>query len=169
MGLNGFNVVKMKSVAQHLLDTLEKALPLLRQISITDASAKPIPQKWSKQEILGHLIDSASNNQHKFVRTMQAETPLSFVGYAQNDWVEVQQYNTANWLEIIALWEAYNRHLAHIIHHTPLEKLENTISIDGSKPFSLGFIQADYVEHLNHHLNQILPEAGFGSAFENLY
>jgi hypothetical protein len=161
--------VRMNLVAQNLLDTLEKALPLLRQISTTEATAKPNPLKWSKQEILGHLIDSASNNQHKFVRTMQAETPLSFVGYAQQEWVEAQQYNRMNWVEIIALWESFNRLLAHIVQHTPLEKLENTISIDGSQAFSLGFIQADYVEHLKHHLNQILPEAGFSSAFENLY
>ncbi|MFN0216335.1 MAG: DinB family protein, partial [Saprospiraceae bacterium] len=131
--------------------------------------AKPQPGKWSKKEILGHLIDSASNNQHKFVRTIQADKHLEFVGYAQNFWVEAQGYNDENWLEIIALWEYYNRHLAHIIRNTPAEQLENTISIDGSQPFTLRFIMADYGEHLRHHLNQILPEGGFTSSFENLY
>ncbi|MDO8368695.1 MAG: DinB family protein [Saprospiraceae bacterium] len=159
----------MNSIARHLLETIEKALSLLRQISDDSASAKLHPEKWSKKEILGHLIDSASNNQHKFVRTMQAENHVEFVGYAQNFWVEAQGYNTANWLEIIALWEYFNRHLAHIIQNTPPEKLENTISIDGSNPFTLAFIMADYGEHLKHHLKQILPEAGFTSSFENLY
>ncbi len=159
----------MNQAAQHLLETIEKALPLLRQISGAAASAKPRPEKWSKKEILGHLIDSASNNQHKFVRAMQADGHMEFVGYAQNFWVEAQGYNTANWLEIIALWEYFNRHLAHLIQNTPTEKLENTISIDGSKPFTLGFIMADYGEHSKHHLNQILPESGFKSSFKNLY
>ncbi len=159
----------MDSIAQHLLETIAKALPLLQQISDVEASAKPNPVKWSKKEILGHLIDSASNNQHKFVRTMQADGHVEFVGYAQNFWVEAQGYNTANWLEIIALWEYFNRHLAHVIQNAPTEKLDNTISIDGSKPFTLGFIMADYEEHLKHHLNQILPEGGFESSFENLY
>lgn len=159
----------MDPIAQHLLATIQKALPLLRQISDAEAAAKPNPDKWSKKEILGHLIDSASNNQHKFVRTMQAESPTSFVGYAQNFWVEAQQYQESDWQNLVSLWESYNRHLAHIIQHTPTEKRENRISIEGSQPFTLGFIMTDYVEHLKHHLKQILPEAGFNSAFENLY
>ena len=159
----------MHSVSQALLDTLEKALPLLRQLSASESAAKPTPGKWSKQEILGHLIDSASNNQQKFVRTLQAEPHVDFIGYEQNFWVDIQGYQNQNWLTIIALWENFNRHLAHIIQNTPAEKLENTISINGSQPFTLGFIMADYGEHLKHHLNQILPDAGFKSAFENLY
>lgn len=159
----------MEQTAQQQLETLEKALPLLRQISAAEARVKPGPEKWSKQEILGHLIDSASNNQHKFVRTMQAEDHVEFVGYAQNFWVEAQEYESADWMNIIALWEYFNRHLAHIIQNAPIEKLDNTISIDGSKAFTLGFIMSDYGEHLKHHLNQILPEAGFKSNFENLY
>ncbi len=159
----------MEQTAQILLETIEKALPLLQQISDAEASAKPRPEKWSKKEILGHLIDSASNNQHKFVRTMQAEAHVDFVGYAQNFWVEAQGYNGADWSAIIALWESYNRHLAHVIRNVPSGKLENTISIEGSQAFTLQFIMADYVEHLKHHLKQILPEGGFSSAFENLY
>ena len=159
----------MNATAQHLLETIEKALPLLRQISDAAASAKPRPEKWSKKEILGHLIDSASNNQHKFVRTMQADKQVEFVGYAQNFWVEAQRYNEANWSEIIALWEHFNRHLAHIIRNTPPEKLANMISIEGSESFTLRFIMEDYGEHLKHHLKQILPEGGFTSSFENLY
>lgn len=103
----------MEETAQHLLETLEKALPLLHKISEAEASAKPHPEKWSKKEILGHL--------------------------------------------------------AHVIRNTPPKKLENTISIEGSDSFSLRFIMSDYVEHLKHHLKQILPEAGFTSSFENLY
>jgi hypothetical protein len=146
----------MHSTAEHLLEITERALPLLRQIGEAAATAKPNPEKWSKKEILGHLIDSASNNQQKFVRTMQAEQHVDFVGYAQNFWVDAQHYNQVDWLEIIALWESYNRLLARIIQNAPAEKLENTISIDGSQPFTLRFIMADYVEHLKHHLNQIL-------------
>lgn len=159
----------MEHTAQHLLETIEKALPLLHQISDAEAKVKPDPKKWSKQEILGHLIDSASNNQHKFVRTMQAEQHLDFIGYAQNVWVDAQAYNRENWSDIIALWEQFNRHLVHVIRHVPPEKLGNTISVEGSNPFTLGFIMADYVEHLKHHLKQILPESGFESSFENLY
>jgi galactose-1-phosphate uridylyltransferase len=159
----------MEQTAQHLLETLDKALPLLNQISAAEARIKPGSEKWSKQEILGHLIDSASNNQHKFMLTMQTDSHVEFVGYAQNFWVEAQGYESANWLSLLALWEHFNRHLAHIIQKNTTEKLENTISIDESKPFTFGFIMADYVEHLKHHLKQILPEAGFKSSFDTVY
>lgn len=159
----------MNPAAQHLRETLEMALPLLRQMTDDAASLKLRPEKWSPKEILGHLIDSASNNQHKFVRTMQAEAHTDFVGYQQNFWVEAQQYNAANWSELVDLWYRYNRHLAHVIEKAPAEKLDNTISIDGSGPYTLRFILSDYGEHLKHHLKQILPDAGFVSNFENLY
>lgn len=159
----------MNTVAKTLLETLEKAMPLLQEVSDAEASVKPGPGKWSKKEILGHLIDSAANNQQKFVRTMQASQHINFVGYVQDLWVEAQGYNTTKWSDLLSLWESYNRHLAHIMLHTAEAKLTNTISIDGSQPFTLSFIMTDYVEHLKHHLNQIFPEARFKSNFENIY
>ncbi|MBL7807638.1 MAG: DinB family protein [Saprospiraceae bacterium] len=148
----------MEQTAEALLLILEEVLPRLRTIQDHEAGVKS-SEKWSKKEILGHLIDSASNNQHKFVRTMQVDDHLDFVGYAQDFWVSAQQYQTASWESLIAFWEAYNRHLAHVIRQTPESALEHTISINGSQAFSLAFIMKDYVEHLKHHLKQILPNS----------
>ena len=61
----------MKEIAQHLRKTVEGVLPSLRVISDEKAVFKPNPSKWSKKEILGHLIDSACNNQQKFVRALR--------------------------------------------------------------------------------------------------
>ncbi len=148
----------MKQTADALLTVLEEVLPLLKAIPDDVAAVKPVG-KWSKKEIVGHLLDSASNNQHKFVRTMQAEGHLDFVGYAQDFWVSSQQYQTESWENLITFWEAFNRHLAHVIRHTPESTLSNTISINGSQSFTLAFIMEDYVEHLKHHLKQILPNS----------
>lgn len=158
----------MQKTAQHLLDTLEKARPFLMAISDMDAAQKPNPSKWSKKEILGHLIDSACNNQQKFVRTM-AQTHTDFVGYQQDDWVSLQHYQKSDWQDLITFWLAYNRHIAHIIGTVSEDFLANTISIQGSKPFALSFIMEDYVEHLKHHLGVIIPEAKFESKFSNVY
>ncbi|MBN8679602.1 MAG: DinB family protein [Chitinophagales bacterium] len=158
----------MKQTADALLTVLEEVLPLLKAIPDDVAAVKPVG-KWSKKEIVGHLLDSASNNQHKFVRTMQAEGHLDFVGYAQDFWVSSQQYQTESWENLITFWEAFNRHLAHVIRHTPESTLSNTISINGSQSFTLAFIMEDYVEHLKHHLKQILPDAAIESAFANVY
>ncbi|MFN8344578.1 MAG: DinB family protein [Spirosomataceae bacterium] len=158
----------MIAIALALKAAVAQALPLLNTLSNEEAARKPHPDKWSKKEILGHLIDSAGNNQQKFVRTM-AQQHTDFPGYAQMHWVAVQQYQSADWYSLIAFWEAYNLHLAHVIEHTEETKLQNTISIEGAGPFTLAFIMSDYVEHLKHHLRQILPEAGIKSAFENVY
>ncbi|MFD2522212.1 DinB family protein [Emticicia soli] len=145
----------MKAVADHLRQTLQEVLPTLRAISDDEASIKPQPEKWSKKEIIGHLIDSASNNQQKFVRTM-AQPHVDYVGYAQDFWVAEQHYNNRNWEELITLWQAYNLHIAHIIESVNVDYLKNTISIAGNEPFTLAFIMEDYVGHLKHHLKAIL-------------
>jgi hypothetical protein len=159
---------KMKAVADYLRQTLQAVLPALQAISEEEASIKPQPHKWSKKEILGHLIDSATNNHHKFVRTM-AQPHMEFVGYAQDFWVAEQYYNSRTWQDILSFWYAYNMHLAHIIESANPAYLQNTISIGGSKPFTLAFIMEDYVEHMKHHLRVILPEANITSKFESVY
>lgn len=103
----------MKSTANHLRGIIAQVLPSLQNISEEDALLKPRPGKWSKKGILGHLIDSVCNNQQKFVRTM-AQPHLEFVGYAQNHWVSVQNYQTADWNLLISFWQAYNLHLVFL-------------------------------------------------------
>lgn len=158
----------MLNIAKDLRETTQSVLPLLEDITDGDASVPRAPGKWSRKEILGHLIDSACNNQQKFVRTM-AQPQLDFVGYKQDLWVGSQKYNAADWRNLIALWHAYNLHIAHIIEHVEPELLGNSIAIEDAGTFSLEFIMKDYVEHLKHHLMQILPGASLSSKFENIY
>lgn len=158
----------MKTTAENLRQTLDQVFPFLREISDEEASIKPALNKWSNKEILGHLIDSACNNQQKFVR-MMAQSHLDFVGYAQDFWVSQQHYNQASWLQIVELWLAYNQHIAHIIEHVNPDFLQNTITIEGNGLYTLEFIMQDYAEHLKHHLKVILPEIGLESRFSNVY
>jgi hypothetical protein len=158
----------MHETAENLRKTLTKVLPALNNISDEAASLKPLPEKWSKKEILGHLIDSACNNQQKFVRTM-AGSHVDFVGYQQNFWVASQKYNAVNWHDLISLWQAYNEHLTHIIENVGSELLANEITIEDAGTFLLEFIMTDYAEHLKHHLNQILPEINLQTNFRNIY
>lgn len=158
----------MSDVANHLRETIDGVLSSLEAIPDAEASVPPAPGKWSKKEILGHLIDSACNNQQKFVRTM-AESGLEFVGYRQDLWVGSQKYNEARWTDLIVLWRAYNIHIAHIIENAGPGCLPNTITIEDAGTFTLHFIMEDYVEHLKHHLLQILPDAGLTAKFQNIY
>ncbi len=134
---------------------LDESAKKLLKYSEDEATKKAAPEKWSKKEILGHLIDSAANNHQRFVR-MQIENNLKLPSYEQEKWVSVQHYNTVSWNELIRLWEAYNLHLLHILWHIDKTKLLNTAQIGNLAEMTLEFIIEDYVGHLKHHLNQII-------------
>ncbi len=159
----------MKEISNELKRIVKLVGPQLRAISSEpDLAIRPRPDKWSRKEILGHLIDSACNNQQKFVRMMY-QSPLEFPGYAQDDWVLLQKWESADWENMIILWESYNSHLAHLIEQTDAGLCENSITIDGVGPFTLGFVVPDYVEHLKHHVKQIFPDINLESNFQNIY
>lgn len=158
----------MKHVADALRQTIEQAMPMLMAISDKDAAAKSSPEKWSYKEIIGHLLDSAGNNQQKFVRAM-LHSGSDFVPYMQDEWVAVQHYNDATWQDLLNIWKHYNSHIAHIMEYVNSDLLQNTIYIGGKGPYTLDFIVTDYVEHMKHHLIEILPTAKFVSSFEMVY
>jgi hypothetical protein len=109
---------------------------------------------WCAREILGHLIDSACNNHRRFV-IGRGPSPVVFDGYNQDDWVERQRYAKVPFRDLVELWSAYNRHLAHIIAVTPAETFAiSGRSYDGTD-VTLGFLMQDYVKHLRHHLEQL--------------
>jgi len=140
------------------LAELEVALanvpPRLLQISDTDAAYRSAPDRWSKKEILGHLIDSAGNNHQRFVRG-QFTSRLEIPGYEQMSWVASQAYVTEPWTDLIALWTAFNRHLLHVLKAMPESAFANEIVIGTNQPMTLKGVAVDYVRHLNHHLGQI--------------
>ena len=136
-----------------LASVVAHALPLLSAIPEDAASKKPAPNKWSKKEILGHLIDSAANNHQRFMR-LQLQTEISLPGYDQDDWVRLNRYQQRTWNEIVTLWSAYNRHLASVIESLDDSALGHVWhASDGD--VTLEFIATDYVRHLKHHLAQI--------------
>lgn len=145
---------------------------MLLQLSEEEVRRGPYPPRWSKVQILGHLIDSACNNQMKFVLAMGA-AHTRVIGYAQNHWVDAQQYQRSDWRELVELWRLYNRHLADVIERVPRAALGNTLTIAGPEgdkgPFTLEFVMSDYVEHMKHHLLQILPGAQLSHSFKNVY
>ena len=136
-----------------LASVVAQALPHLSAISDEAASTKPAPNKWSRKEILGHLIDSAANNHQRFMR-LQLQAEISLPGYDQDDWVRLNRYQQRTWNEIVTLWSAYNRHLASVIESLDDSALGHVWhSPDGD--VTLEFIANDYVRHLEHHLAQI--------------
>ena len=145
--------------------TVDDAARWLLALPESTVTWRPNPGAWSAKEIIGHLIDSAANNHARFVRA-SSQDDLVFPGYAQDEWVRVQSYATAPWIEIVALWRAYNHHLAHVmaavpshVRYRPHER--HNLHEIGWRPFAsdepatLDQLMHDYVLHLAHHLSQI--------------
>lgn len=156
--MNPFSVI-----ASDLGRTVAQAKPLLMKFDNADTTAPPGENKWAKKEILGHLLDSASNNHQRFVRAAQ-QGSLTFPGYDQNFLVDLQRFADVDWNFLVDFWAAYNRFLAHVINSLPEESAPVICNIDDNEPATLEWIANDYVAHLKHHLNQIL-----GKTFETDY
>src|SRR6185295_11426422 len=142
------------AIADRLRAAIDRVLPRLRALKEPEVSKPPAPKKWSRKEILGHLIDSASNNHQRFVRA-QLAPEFRGPGYEQDAWVSRQDYAAAEWSLVVDLWSVYNRHLAHVISRALPEKLATPCSIKENAPVTLQFIMEDYIDHLEHHLAQI--------------
>jgi hypothetical protein len=144
----------MKELSEKLLSAIEVAEPRLSKVGEQESTKPILSGGWSRKQVIGHLIDSASNNHQRFVRAAQ-QPSLDFPGYNQEENVRVQALQEADWPVLVSLWAAYNRYLAHVVAHLPESKLETPCRIGGKEPVTLGFIATDYLTHLLHHLRQI--------------
>jgi hypothetical protein len=143
-------------IGMRLAADVRATMPRLAKLGEDPASQPRAPGKWSPKEILGHLIDSASNNHQRLVRA-QLVSELRGPGYDQAGWVASQQYAQLAWSDLIELWSAYNRHLAHVIAVIPEERGETPCYIGDDPPVTLRYVALDYVGHIHHHLRQIFP------------
>lgn len=143
------------TAAERLATILEDAELRLANISDSVAAQHAKPGQWSKKQILGHLIDSASNNHQRFVRALIAPR-MEFPEYQQESWVAAQSYATEAWPDLVNLWLLFNRHLLHIIQAVPEPKLSVPCVIGSKEPMPLSALIDWYVDHLEHHLESIM-------------
>ncbi len=123
--------------------------------SSIDWEFKPSPEKWSRKEIIGHLIDSAQINLQRFVRcTYEENFKLT---YEQVEWVQAQHYQQAPINELLLLWGFLNRQIIRVLENYPAERL--LAKCDNSKTginlHTVEWLAQDYVDHLNHHIRQV--------------
>lgn len=151
-----------------LRDILISAHSEITKIPEEILSEKLASNKWSKKEILGHLIDSASNNYQRFIRAKDQED-LVFDGYDQDAWVKRNRYQERDMAEILDTWWAINRHIAELIEGLSEEVLKkesknHNFDMICMRPLSkehmasLSYLIWDYLFHLEYHLAQIIPD-----------
>jgi hypothetical protein len=147
------NLGSLRQAVDGLQAAVAEAPNTFRRLTDAQAEAPRGPGRWSRKQILGHLIDSAANNHQRFVR-MQLQGGLDLPTYDQERWVAVQHYQRRAWSDLIELWTLYNRHLLHIVRQVPAEALAARGTM-GGQDVTLEFIIVDYLDHLKHHLAQI--------------
>src|SRR5215472_14769616 len=133
----------MQSVANDLILEI-KNVDRLKQIGEAAAAAPRAPGKWSRKQVLGHLVDSAANNHQRFVR-LQLGPRIDLPGYDGDAWVRVQRYQDRPWLEIVQLWQIYNTQLAAVIRSVDPKSLQNVWHTPDGKDLTLEFLMRDYV------------------------
>jgi hypothetical protein len=160
---------EMTAFLDDFRETIDSASSRLLEIS-EDISERPRAEgKWSPKQVIGHLIDSATNNHQRFVRA-QFTDELVFPGYAQEDWLRVQNYHQESWRDLVQLWKLYNQHIAHLMSFVPDEtrtklRIKHNLHeiaselIREDEPVTLDFFMRDYVDHMKKHLGQIFGES----------
>ncbi len=115
--------------------------------------------KWSRKEIIGHLIDSALNNLQRFTR---AQIPahlengqLIAQDYAQNDWVKLGKYNLRSSVELIELWDNLNMQILSVMQDISASSLAVLCVFGSNEPVRLEDVFISYVGHVKHHLIQL--------------
>ena len=142
---------------QPTIEHLEKIIHIyLRRLEAVPDDAfewKPRPEKWSKKEILGHLVDSAQNNIRRFIVAQYEDTPNIF--YEQDEWVKRTGYQQYPITELIGIWSLLNRHLVIVLKQMD-PGAAGRMCVMRDTPQTLEWVAADYCNHLLHHLHQIL-------------
>jgi len=147
----------MKHLAKQLDELIIEYTPLMKSIDEESLTRKPAPHKWSKKEIIGHLIDSALNNSRRFVVAQYEESP--HIVYAQDTWVTASAYQSYNSNDLIKFWELINKHICHILENTP-EHLWSRTCMTGSL-HTIEWLAEDYIRHLKHHMHVVLDREPF--------
>jgi hypothetical protein len=144
------------SELHELADWWEPRLKGLPQEIISDRRNS---QNRSIKQIVGHMVDSATNNTHRIIHLQYQKSPISYPDYANhgnNDrWIGIQNYQEEEWALLVDLWSSSNRHIAHVIGQVDEAKLDRTWISALGEEITLEAMITDYPRHFKLHLGEI--------------
>jgi hypothetical protein len=146
----------MTETTNKLEHLLKRGLEYLARSSELEMARKESPKKWSKKEILGHLIDSGIKNLQRFTEIQFKNKPYRIKKYNQDELVKVNDYQNSDTREIIKFWELINKRMLYIIKKQSKKTLNYKIELEKDNFSDLRFLINDYVDHLEHHIKQII-------------
>jgi hypothetical protein len=152
-------MIDSESITGEILALIEEWEPKLVSLAQEIITQHRNSQNRNIKQILGHMIDSASNNTHRVVHLQYQSTPLIFPNYAtfgNNDrWIAIQNYENEDWMNMIRLWKYSFLHFCHIINNVKEDKLNNEWISGPDKRITLKSMIVDFPKHLKLHLSEI--------------
>jgi hypothetical protein len=134
----------------------EPKLSALPEATITN---RKNTQRRSIRQIVGHMVDSATNNIHRVIHMHYQESPILYPDYANlgnNDrWITIQNYQEEDWDELVKLWASINRHIVHLIGQIDETKLNQYWISALNETVTLEEMITDYPRHFKLHLDEI--------------
>jgi len=147
------------SITSEILSLVKDWEPKLSSLPQEIITQRRNSQNRTIKQILGHLIDSTSNNTHRIVHLQYQTSPLIFPNYAtfgNNDrWIAIQDYQDEDWLAMIQLWKYSLLHICHVIKNVNEDKLENKWISGPDKTITLKSMIVDFPGHLKLHISEI--------------
>jgi len=148
-----------EAIIREITSLIETWEPRLLELSDEILGAGKNSQNRTIKQILGHLIDSTSNNTHRVVHLQYQKNPFDFPNYAtfgNNDrWIAIQKYQKEDWNNMIQLWKYSLLHFCHVIKNVKDSKLENEWISGPNQRITLKTMILDFPRHLKLHLSEI--------------
>ena len=117
----------------------------------------PAPGKWSKQQVLGHLVDSVINNLKRFTDAQLQEQPYTIIAYQQDGLMQVNAYQKLPLQHLLNLWQSLNQQIVYVVRNMPADKLAYKVQPQYNQTGNqtLAWLICDYVAHMEHHLRSM--------------
>jgi|ERR1035437_170090 hypothetical protein len=150
---------EIDSVSNEIISLLNDWEPALFRLPEDIISQRRNSQNRTIKQIVGHIIDSSSNNTHRIVHLQYQTPPLIFPNYAtlgNNDrWIAIQDYQNEDWVTLVQLWKYSLIHISHVIKNVRADKMNNEWISGPGKKVTLKMMIVDFPRHLKLHLSEI--------------
>ena len=149
--------IDVKISMDRLEDHIESFPARIKRLSADELLSRSAEGKWSKKEILGHLIDSAINNLKRFTDSQHSSLPYKVVKYQQVELVVANDYQNLPLDHLLTLWQSLNRQIVYVVRNIAIEQLNYPVDpqYENGELRTLSWIIVDYVAHMEHHFQQI--------------
>ncbi|MGQ8337939.1 hypothetical protein ACUNWD_15420 [Sunxiuqinia sp. A32] len=148
-----------RDIANDLIQSIHELEGWLINLPDQTVSEKKNNQHRTIKQILGHMVDSASNNTHRVIHLQYQKSPINFPDYANhgnNDrWIAIQNYQDEEWSQLVQLWKYSHLHYCHVIQQVDADKKNQVWISDNNEEFTLDMMVIDFPRHFKLHVSEI--------------